>query len=362
MNNTSASTRAEVPPVISGPREAGLGPAASAWAAAETDTRPRIGIHTSIAGDCVQALEIAHGLGCTALQIFSNSPRMWPRVGRGGFAPEKAAQFRARRAELRLGPLVIHANYLINLASCEPPLWQRSVAAFRDELVRGIALGADYLILHPGSARGGELAQAIDNIARGLAAAARGLALGAPRILLENTAGQGSCVGRRLEDLRALLDACGARGLTPAPGVCLDTAHLFAAGYEIHTPEGLERTVDDIDRVLGLDSVYVIHVNDSKTELGSHVDRHQHIGRGKIGLQAFARILNHPRLRQPGRAFLLETPIDRRGDDRRNVRALWQLMAPEQMPAVKRGAGHRVAQPRDGFPLRRREKKKHSRS
>src|SRR5712692_7335648 len=111
------------------------------------DGPPRIGIHTSIAGDCVQALEIAHGLGCTALQIFSNSPRMWPRPGRSGFSPEKAAEFRARRTALRLGPLAIHANYLINLASGDAGLRTRSVAAFRDELIRGMALGADYLIL-----------------------------------------------------------------------------------------------------------------------------------------------------------------------------------------------------------------------
>ena len=347
---------AEVHPAAGGLRQAAPLSAASAWPSAEADTRPRIGIHTSIAGDCLQALEIAHGLGCTALQIFSSSPRMWPRPGRGGFAPGKAENFRARRAELRLGPLAIHANYLINLASCDAPLWARSVAAFRDELVRGVALGADYLILHPGSTCGGELAPAIENIARGIADAGRGMGLGGLRILLENTAGQGSSVGRRLEDLRALLDACGTRGVTPLPGVCLDTAHLFASGYEIHTAEGLARTIEEIDRVIGLDAVRVIHVNDSKTEFGSHVDRHQHIGRGKIGIEAFARILNHPRLREGGRAFLLETPIDRRGDDRRNVRAVWELMDPEHMPAVKRGAGHRVA--RDGFRVAKRMKSK----
>ena len=123
MNQTSASTMAEVHPAARALREAAPAAATLAWTSAEADARPRIGIHTSIAGDCVQALEIAHGLGCNALQIFSSSPRMWPRAGRGGFAPEKAAQFRARRAELRLGPLAIHANYLINLASCEAPLW-----------------------------------------------------------------------------------------------------------------------------------------------------------------------------------------------------------------------------------------------
>ena len=331
-------------------------PAAAACAPVEQDGRPRIGIHTSIAGDCAQALEIAHGLGCNALQIFSGSPRMWPRAKHRGIAPEVAARFCARRRELGLGPLAIHANYLINLASTDAALWARSVAAFRGELERGTALGADYLILHPGSSRGGEIGPAIENIARGLADASRGLEAGGVRVLLENSAGQGSSVGRSLEELRALLDACAARGVAPEPGVCLDTAHLFAAGYEIHTAAGLDRTVEEIDRVLGLGTVRVIHVNDSKTPFGSRVDRDQHIGRGEIGREAFARILNHPRLREGARAFLLETPIDRRGDDRKNVRAVWEMMDPKHIPAVKRGAGHRVA--RDGFRIGRKKKKK----
>ncbi len=330
------------------------------------DGRPRIGIHTSIAGDCVRALEIAHGLGCTALQIFSDSPRMWPRPGRGGFSQEKAAEFRTRRAALRLGPLAIHANYLINLASGDARLWARSVEAFRQEILRGIALGAEYLILHPGSARTNERNAGIQRIARGLREAAQGLDLGGLRILLENTAGQGSSIGRSFEELRALRDACREQGIEPRPGVCLDTAHLFAAGYEIHAAESLQRIIEEIDRVIGLGAVLVIHVNDSKAALGSHVDRHQHVGRGKIGPEAFARILNHPRLRADAvmsdgtaqavpRTFLLETPIDRRGDDRRNVRTLWQLMAPDAMPAMKHGAGHRV---RDGFRVREGRRKR----
>jgi deoxyribonuclease IV len=145
------------------------------------------------------------------------------------------------------------------------------------------------------------------------------LKLGELQILLENTAGQGSSLGSRFEELKAILDTCPDQPL----GVCVDTAHLFAAGWDIRTAEGLESALRDIDRTIGLDRVGVIHVNDSKTPLGSRVDRHEHIGKGKIGLEAFRRILNHPLLATC--AFILETPIDKPGDDKRNVAALWRL-------------------------------------
>ena len=260
---------------------------------------------------------------------------MWPRGGQRGVAPEVARKFRARRAELGLGPVAIHANYLINLGSSDAALWERSVAAFRDELLRGAALGAEYLIIHPGSARGGEMSQAIENVAAGITRAAKDLPSGAPRVLLENTAGQGASVGSRLEELRQILDICSTRGVAPQPGICLDTAHLLAAGYEVRTAEGLEATLDAVEQIVGLANVRVIHCNDSKAAFGSRRDRHEHIGKGHIGLEAFGRILNHPRLQCDGRAFLLETPIDRPGDDRRNVRALWNLLG-LPVPAVER--------------------------
>src|SRR6267154_640970 len=206
----------------------------------------RIGIHTSIAKSYLDALESARKLGCNALQIFSASPRMW----QGGSAriPEVDAQaFRARRDELRLGPLAIHANYLINLASEQRMLQTRSIQAFHDEIVRAMALGADFLVVHPG-----------------------------------------------------------ARG---------------------------ESTMDG---AIGLENVPVIHANDSKIPLGGRVDRHEHIGKGKIGAEAFARILRHPRFGAAGpegltgRAFIAETPIDDPGDDRRNVAALWELAGLEE--------------------------------
>src|SRR6266853_455829 len=299
----------------------------------------RIGIHTSIAGDIAGALETASKLGANALQIFSASPRMWPRGGTR-IADADAVRFRARRAELGLGPLVIHDNYLINLASPDRVMRTRSIQAFHDELVRAVSLGADFLVAHPGSCLGSEKSQAISEIAQGMRQAARGMKLSDLRILVENTSGMGSAVGARFEEIKAILDET--RDLPM--GVCLDTAHTFEAGYDITTEEGLEMMLAAVDRTVGLGRVYVLHVNDSKTPLGSRVDRHEHIGRGKIGLAALGKILNHTRLGPglqglPGRAFILETPIDAPGDDRRNVRALWDLVgvSVKQAPKAENG-------------------------
>ncbi len=287
----------------------------------------RVGIHTSIAGDISGALEIAHGLGANALQIFSSSPRMWAGDRDSSrIAAADAARFRERRRELGLGPLVIHTNYLINLASPDRMLRVRSVQAFQGEIVRALALGADFLVAHPGSGRGSDMNTAIAAIADGLRQAARGVRFEGLRILLENTAGQGSTVGSQFIELKAILDLC--RDLPM--GVCLDTAHLLAAGHDICTAAGLEQTIGHIDTIVGLVNVYAIHVNDSKTPLGSRVDRHEHIGKGEIGLEAFGRILNHPKL--VSRAFILETPIDNPGDDRRNVAAVWKLLG-QPVPA-----------------------------
>ena len=305
------------------------------------DGSTRIGIHTSIAGDLSAALEIAHELGANALQIFSSSPRMWVR-GPSRISEADATRFRERRKVLGLGPLVIHDNYLINLASPNPVLRTRSVQAFHQEIVRALALGADFLVAHPGCSKESRADAAVSAIAQGLKQAARGLKLEGLQILLENTAGQGTSLGSRFEELRAVLDASPDLPL----GVCIDTAHTFAAGWDIRTTEGLEKTLQAIDRTVGIERVRVVHVNDSKTHLGSRVDRHEHIGKGKIGLEAIRRIVNHPML--AGRAFILETPIDKLGDDRRNVAALWKLL----------GVSIPVTGGRGGMKPRRKKKSK----
>jgi deoxyribonuclease-4 len=311
----------------------------------------RIGIHTSIAGGLTESLESARKLGCNALQIFSASPRMWPRGG-ARIQPADAERFRARRAELGLGPLVIHANYLINLATADSVMRVRTIQAFHDEIARATALGADFLVVHPGAALGATAPEAVGAVADALRHAARGVRLaanfadmasGGLRVLLENTSGMGTCIGAKFAELRAILDQIPELPL----GVCLDTAHAYEAGYDLRTESGLEQMLADLDATVGLARAPVVHMNDSKTPLGSRLDRHEHIGRGKIGNEAFRRILRHPRL--AGRAFLLETPIDAPGDDRRNVRALWNL------------AGVRVKQaPRaeNGFSMRRSRSKR----
>src|SRR6266704_896095 len=320
----------------------------------------RIGIHTSIAGSYVNALEAARKLGCNALQIFSASPRMW----QGGSAriPEVDAQaFRARREELRLGPLVIHANYLINLAASQPMLRTRSIQAFHDEIVRAVALGADFLVVHPGARGEATSEQAITTIVGSVKQAAKRVPLGGLRILIENTAGMGTAVGARLEEIGDILT--GLRGLPI--GACLDTAHLFAAGYDIKGEDGLASTIGQIDGTIGLDNVPVFHVNDSKIPLGGRVDRHEHVGKGKIGAEAFARILRHPRFGAaapeglPGRAFVAETPIDDPGDDRRNVAMLWELAGLKgQQPEAEKGFSMLTAALRKRISLHRKTEKK----
>jgi deoxyribonuclease IV len=297
----------------------------------------RIGIHTSISGSYLNALESARKLGCNALQIFSASPRMWAG-GPARIPDADAAAFRARREELGLGPLVIHANYLTNLAAVQSMLRTRSIQAFQDELVRSIALGADFLVVHPGARGEAKMETAIATIIDSVKQAVRRVPLGNLRILIENTAGMGSAVGSRLEEIAAVI-----RGLSSlGAAACLDTAHLFAAGYDLSSASGLEATISQIEQTVGLENVYVWHVNDSKIALGGRVDRHEHIGHGKIKADAFARILRHPKLGAslatglPGRVFLLETPIEEPGDDRKNVAKLWELSG-EEGPAVEKG-------------------------
>ncbi|MBI4876872.1 MAG: deoxyribonuclease IV [Acidobacteria bacterium] len=279
----------------------------------------RIGIHTSIAGSLENAALKAVELGANTFQIFSASPRMWRAAA---LKPDQVRRFKALRKEHGLAPLAVHDNYLINLAAADPATRARSIAAFRGELERALALGAEFLVAHPGSYKGQSLEWGIEAVAAGLNQAARGLQSRRLAILLENTAGSGAQIGSRFEEL-AHVRALARRGMDFRLGYCIDTAHSLAAGYDVSTAEGLDQTVRELDRVLGLERVPILHANDSKAPLGSRVDRHQNIGAGYIGLEGFRRILNHPKLRS--KAFLLETPIDHPDDDRRNMDTLKSL-------------------------------------
>jgi deoxyribonuclease IV len=229
-----------------------------------------------------------------------------------------------RRARERHGlyPLVIHDNYLINLASCNESLRTQSVAAFRGEMERALAMGAEYLVAHPGNCKGHSVEEGIHSVIRSLAEAAQDLDTRKLTVLLENTAGAGAALGSRLEELAMMRQFAGE--LTDLTiGFCIDTCHCHASGYDVASASGLKKTIAEIDRVLGIDNVKVIHANDSKTALGSHVDRHEHIGHGYIGEEGFRRILNHPKLRN--KAFILETPNDEEGDEARNIETLKKL-------------------------------------
>jgi deoxyribonuclease-4 len=283
----------------------------------------RIGIHTSKSGSLERAALKAQELGANTFQIFSSSPRMW-RPGTPD--PADILRLRSVREKHDLTPLVIHDSYLINLASCEPVIRANSIKAFRGEIERAIAIGAEFLVMHPGNCKGQPLEQGLANVVGGLAEAAHGLRSSTLTILLENTVGAGGQIGSRFEELAAIRQFA-QEGMDIALGYCLDTCHCFASGnYDVSTAEGLTATVKAAGKQLGLEHVGVIHTNDSKGEFGSRLDRHENIGQGKIGSEGFARILRHPKLRK--KAFILETPVDNEGDDLKNVNALKELSRP----------------------------------
>ena len=283
-------------------------------------TSRRIGIHTSSAGGVQNAAERAYRLGCNAFQIFSSSPRQWAPYQ---LAQPQCDELRRLREKYDLKPLVIHTNYLVNLASTTPQFLQKSVEAFRGEIERALALCAEYLVLHPGSFRGTHREDGLLRTAAAIRAASHGLDLAKANltILIENTAGAEFSLGGSFEQVAEVLDCL--KGLVPV-GACIDTCHTHVAGYEIVTPEGMKNTLALLDQTIGLANVPVFHCNDAKAPRGSKLDRHQHIGKGTIGLEPFRRLLNDPRLGKA--AFIAETPIDAPGDDKRNVGTLKRLV------------------------------------
>jgi deoxyribonuclease IV len=298
-------------------------------------TARRIGIHTSTAGGVANAAERAYRLGCNAFQIFSSSPRQWAPYE----LPRSQAEEMSRLRECYdLRPLAIHANYLVNLAGGNPEFHAKSIAAFRGEVERALALAAEFLVLHPGSFRGSSREEGLQRVALAIEQAVDGLDLKACklRILIENTAGSEFSLGGNFEQVAELLYLMG--GFVPS-GACIDTCHTHVAGYDIVSEEGFADTLDQLDRTIGLRNVYVWHCNDAKAERGSKLDRHQHIGKGSIGLKAFRRLLNDPRLAHA--AFIAETPIDEPLDDLTNVNALKKLVADVKVSASgKRRAVH----------------------
>jgi deoxyribonuclease-4 len=285
----------------------------------------RIGIHTSTAGSLERSAVKAHELGANTFQIFSSSPRMWRAK------PPDPAQVRLLKRERDrhdLTPLVVHDSYLINLASADPVIRQKSIEAFAGEIERALVIGAEYLVAHPGNYKNLTREQGLLNVAEGLALSWRAVGDGLKRgakltILLENTAGARNQIGADFSDLATLRTLAGPYLDIPI-GYCLDTCHCYVSGRDISTESGLALFIREADDSLGLDHVPVIHANDAKASLGSHLDRHANIGAGYIGKEGFRRILSHPRLRD--KAFILETPVVELDDDLRNVAALKELV------------------------------------
>jgi deoxyribonuclease-4 len=279
-------------------------------------TSRRIGIHTSTAGGVEQAAERAYRLGCNAFQVFSSSPRQWQPYD---LSIEQCKVMNGLRQKYDLKPLIIHANYLINAAAVNPEFLSKSVHAFRAEIERALALCADYLVLHPGSFRGLTREEGLVRVVESISAASDGIDLkkGGLTILIENTAGAEFSLGGSFEQVAVLVQHL--ENTVPV-GACIDTCHTHVSGYDLVTAEGFKETMQRLDDTVGLKNVPVWHCNDAKAPRGSKLDRHQHIGKGEIGLEPFRWLLNDPRTKHA--AFIAETPIDEPLDDLKNVEAL----------------------------------------
>ena len=285
----------------------------------------RIGVHLGTAGGASKAVEKAREIGANTFQIFSSSPRMWraPKVD-----PKEAVRMRALRAELDVGPLVIHTSYLVNVCSQTVDIREKSVDCFRLEIERALMLGAEYLVLHPGSWKGMTRNERLKLAAESIARAIDGMPWQGTgfHVLIENTAGAECSLGGSFEQVAELVERL--KAVAPV-GVCLDTCHTHVSGYDIVTPEGYADTITQADITFGVDAVRVWHCNDAKAARGSKLDRHEHIGQGLIGVEPFRWLLNDPRFADC--AFIAETPVDEAGDEERNVRVLKSLVEATQV-------------------------------
>lgn len=244
-----------------------------------------LGVHCSIKGGIHNAFCEAASLGIDTFQIFTRNQRQWEDKG---LDTEKKLLFLGKRENAGIKIIFSHASYLINLASSDNVIWERSVKALIGEVQRCNELGLQFTVVHPGSAKNNTEQKGIENAIKALKAVISATKDSTGKILLENTAGQGSSIGYRFEHLRQIMDGtCSAR-----VGVCFDTCHAFAAGYDIKTTKGFEKVMKELHSIIGVNNLHVIHINDSKGDLGSNLDRHEHIGKGKIGLKPFIHIMN----------------------------------------------------------------------
>lgn len=276
------------------------------------------GAHVSIAKTISEAPKRAYQIGCECFQIFTRSPR-------GGKAPklsDKLVQrFKKECKKYNLKEYYIHAPYFINLGSKNNRIYWGSISALRTELERGTKISARYIMSHLGSARGLTKEKALKKVVAGLKKVLLGHK-GKPQFLIEISAGAGKIIGDRFEEIAEIIKLCDSIG--HQIGVCFDTAHAFESGYDLKTPKAVKKTFDQFDKIIGLDKLKLLHANDSKTALGSHIDRHEHIGKGKIGLEGFKAIVNEPRLQHLN--MIIETPhFGRKRWDKINLEILKKL-------------------------------------
>jgi len=281
-----------------------------------------LGAHMSIAGGYYRAVELAGAAGCDCVQLFTKNNNQWRAKA---LTAEDIERFRSALDRLGIRHPIAHDSYLINLASPDDVLWNKSIDALGVELERAAALRIPYVVTHPGAFTTSSEEQGIERVIAALNAIHRQLPSVNSQVLLENTAGQGSCLGWKFEHLGAMIDGAAD---SERLGVCIDTCHAFAAGYEMETAEQYRATIATLDHAIGLARVKAFHLNDSKQGLGSRVDRHEHIGRGKLGLAPFRHLLNDPRF--AGTPMYLETAKEQEDGEEMdvvNLRTLRELLA-----------------------------------
>ncbi len=281
-----------------------------------------IGAHFSIAHGLHNALYTAQDYNCTALQIFTKNSKTWEERF---LSPEEIDSFNKAREETNIKAIASHTSYLINLAAPDSKKHDKSCNALKQELTRCSMLGIPYAVLHPGSHMGEGQEQGISRIAESIISIFDETPQISTRLLLETTAGQGTVTGHTFEQLAAIMDKVGSKERI---GICLDTSHIFTAGYDIRTKDAYRQTTEIFNSVIGIGNLYLIHLNDSKKKLGSKLDRHEHIGRGHIGTDAFAYIMNDPELSHIPK--IIETPKEKglTDWDKKNLETLKSLITP----------------------------------